>query len=553
MKKITTILFLFYFLTSTSQNFYLEINGTTPTESKTIDSITYKKKHINLASIIVEKKKIDSILIKSGYLEFITKEEKKINDSTFNFLYYLGKKTVFVKISTLNTNKETLKLLSLTNDTLKIPFQETEQWITNQLKTLETKGYPLAKIKLINHKKNSHYLLCQLETKLNKQRKTDELVILGYDNFPKNIKKHLNNSIKNKTFNQQEVSKIYNQLNNLPFVSQIKYPEILFTENSTKIYAYINKSKPNKFDGFIGFANDNEEKLVFNGYLDLLLVNALNSGEKFKLFWKNNGNQETMFNLETELPYIFKSSFGIQSELNIFKQDSTFQNTKIDLNAGYYFSFNQKTFIGFQKTSSVDIQNTNTESLQNFENQFFTVTYKYSKKNESNLFLPEKTNISIKSGLGHRNNNNNKSKQFFSQFEISHLIDLNKKNKLLLKNHTYYLNSNDYLTNELYRFGGINSIRGFRENSLQANFFSGIMSEYKYLVTSNLSLHTILDYGYTEDKSIKKQNKLLGIGVGFELLTNNGLFHFIYSNGTNQNQNIKLSNSIIQISYKAIF
>ena len=46
---------------------------------------------------------------------------------------------------------------------------------------------------------------------------------------------------------------------------------------------------------------------------------------------------------------------------------------------------------------------------------------------------------------------------------------INEKNIINIKNQNYYLKSKNYLTNELYRFGGINSIRGFAENSLQAN------------------------------------------------------------------------------------
>ncbi|MCD8518567.1 MAG: hypothetical protein LRY32_02580, partial [Flavobacterium sp.] len=61
-------------------------------------------------------------------------------------------------------------------------------------------------------------------------------------------------------------------------MNQIKYPEILFTTDSAKIFVYVEKSKPNKFDGFIGFSNDDQSKLTFNGYLDLQLQNILNTG-----------------------------------------------------------------------------------------------------------------------------------------------------------------------------------------------------------------------------------------------------------------------------------
>ena len=51
-----------------------------------------------------------------------------------------------------------------------------------------------------------------------------------------------------------------------------------------------------------------------------------------------------------------------------------------------------------------------------------------------------------------------------------YIFNLNYKNSIYLKNSTQLLNSENYLTNELFRFGGINSIRGFNENSIDASF-----------------------------------------------------------------------------------
>lgn len=553
MKKIYILIFLISSLFLQGQQFHLTITGYSPKDKEIIDSISYIKTHENVASIVGYIKKFDSILNKVGYLEFILKDQKKINDSTFNYTYYIGDKVERIGIITNNLSIEKKSELSILKDTLFFPFEETESWILNKLQILEKKGYSLAKLKLINQERKKNTLYSNLDIQLNSQRISDDLILLGYENFPRNIKHQFTRKIKNKIFNQNLVERIYNDLNSLTFITQLKYPEILFTENKTSIFAYINKSKPNKFDGYIGFSNDKNQKLAFNGYLDLLLINTLNSGEKFKIFWKNDGNQQTLFDLSTEQPYIFKTPLGIKSELNIFKQDSTFQNTQIHLNLGYYFSFNQKTFIGFQNTTSVDIQNTNAQNLTNFKNQFYTITHEYKKANILNYLLPDKTNLQITLGTGTRKNNQEKTNQFFSKLELSHLINLNNKNNILLKNQTFYLNSKNYLINELYRFGGINSIRGFRENSLQTNLLTGLMTEYRYIITPNLFIHSILDYVYYEDKTTETKNKLLGLGIGFELLTNNGLLHFVYSNGSTENQNIKLSNSVIQISFKAKF
>ena len=443
--------------------------------------------------------------------------------------------------------------MQLEKDTLTITTNEVENFMKSTIALLEKKGYSLANLQLVNQRKIGNDILSDLQLKLNSKRNITDLVIVGYDKFPSGIKKAITKKAKKATFNQDNLKQINDTFDKLQFVNQIKYPEILFTTDSTKIFVYVEKSKPNKFDGFIGFSNDDQSKLTFNGYLDLQLQNILNTGEKFNLYWKNDGNKQTSFNIGTELPYIFKSSIGIKANLRIFKQDSTFQNTVTDLNLGYYFAYNTKAFVGYQKTTSVDIQNTNSFSLNDFTNTFLTLSFEHLELNPDSFIFPEKAKVYVKFGTGNRTIASQKTSQFFTQLDLNYNFNLNSKNSIFVRNQTFYLQSDDYIINELFRFGGINSIRGFNENSLQANAFTGIIAEYRYLLASNLYLHSITDFGYFQDKTANIEDRLLGLGFGFGLFTKNGLFNLVYANGSTSEQAIKLSNSIVHISFKTNF
>ena len=553
MKLLFGFILFFCFQFSLGQNFYLTIEGTSEIEKKTIDSLQYESKHSTVALLLEEQKRFESKLTNQGFFDWLLLEQKKVNDSSFVFKYNLGNS---VKSNTIYIDKlsaEEKSLLQLENNTLVIAINKVESFMKEKITLLEKKGYSLANLQLINQRKVDNNVFSELQLKLNSKRNITDIVIIGYDKFPTGIKKAITKKAKKATFNQDNLKQINDEFDKLQFVSQLKYPEILFTTDSTKIFVYLEKSKPNKFDGFIGFSNDDKSKLTFNGYLDLQLQNILNSGEKFNLYWKNDGNKQTSFNLGTELPYLFKTPIGIKANLRIFKQDSTFQNTITDLNLGYYFSYNTKAYLGYQKTNSVDIQNTNSFSLNDFTNTFLTTSFEHVTFSQDNFIFPERTKVFTKIGLGNRTISSTKSNQFFGQLEVSHHFELNQKNSILIKNQSYYLQSDDYIINELYRFGGINSIRGFNENSLQANVFSGIMAEYRYLAAPNLYIHTITDYGYFQDKTAAIDDKLLGLGFGFGLFTKNGLFNLIYANGSTSDQAIKLSNSIVHISFKTNF
>jgi hemolysin activation/secretion protein len=158
-----------------------------------------------------------------------------------------------------------------------------------------------------------------------------------------------------------------------------------------------------------------------------------------------------------------------------------------------------------------------------------------------------------KLGFGSRNSNLSKNNQIYANLEWSHILFLDSKNNIQIKSQNYFLQSNEYIVNELYRFGGIHSIRGFNENSLQGNVFSSILTEYRYVIAPNLYIHSITDYGYFKDTLSKENNNLLGFGFGFGLLTKNGFLNLIYANGSTKNQSIKLSNSLVHLSFRIYF
>ena len=553
MKLLLGLILFFCFQFSLGQNFYLNIKGASEIENKTIDSLQYEIKHASVASILEEQKRFENKLTNQGFFDWQLLEQKKVNDSSFVFKYNLGNS---IKSNTIYIGKlsaEEKPLLQLEKDTLTITTNEVENFMKSKIALLEKKGYSLANLQLVNQRRIENNLISDLQVKLNAKRNITDLVIVGYDKFPAGIKKAITKKAKKATFNQDNLKQINDTFDKLQFVNQIKYPEILFTTDSTKIFVYVEKSKPNKFDGFIGFSNDDKSKLTFNGYLDLQLQNILNTGEKFNLYWKNDGNKQTSFNIGTELPYIFKSPIGIKANLRIFKQDSTFQNTMTDLNLGYYFAYNTKAFVGYQKTTSVDIQNTNSFSLNDFTNTFLTSSFEHLELNPDSFIFPEKAKVFVKFGTGNRTIASQKTSQFFTQLDLNYSFNLNQKNSIFVRNQTFYLQSDDYVINELFRFGGINSIRGFNENSLQANAFTGIIAEYRYLLASNLYLHSITDFGYFQDKTANIEDRLLGLGFGFGLFTKNGLFNLVYANGSTSEQAIKLSNSIVHISFKTNF
>lgn len=570
-----------------AQNFELKLLGMNKLENEILDSLGYIRNHLDLKSIHNEITLASKKLSKQGYVELQFLENTKLDDSSYYAKFNLGKKIKFLRIyigkskkensthQIKNPNKEgvvtenensLIKNLiewEAKNDTLKIPFTEVESFLNKWLQKLEKKGYAFAKLKLSSFNKVNTNLNAELQFELGKARALNSIVInykntYKKNNFPKGHLAQINRKYRNRIFNSNNVNDIYKDFEKFKFVSQIKYPEILFTKDTTKVYVYLNDKKSNTFDGFIGFTNNESNKVKLNGYLDVRLENSLKAGEQFTLYWKSNGNDQKTFSTGIEIPYLFKSPLGIKAQINIFKQDSIFQNTKTAIDLGYYIDYNTRLFLGYQTTESSDIQNTNTKTISDYKNSFISTNFEYQKSDIQNSNFPIKTSLTSNFGLGKRTSNEFSTnagtlKQTFLKLQAMHNFYLNPKNCININFHNYFLKSDTYVTNELFRFGGINSVRGFAENIFQANFMTAVQTEYRRIVSSNLYFHTILDYCYFEDQSLDYKQNLTGIGLGIGLNTKTGLLKLAFANGSIKNQTIRLSNSIIHINYVMSF
>src|SRR5690606_30770875 len=281
-------------------------------------------------------------------------------------------------------------------------------------------------------------------------------------------------------------------LNDLKFANQIKSPEVLFSKDSTSIYIYVEKAKSNSFDGFLGFGtNEGTNKLQFDGYLNLNLTNNLNYGESFKLLYKSDENDQKTFQSQLTLPYLFSSPLGMDLQLYIFKRDSSF--TTVNQSAKLHYQINPKhtVFFGINATKSNNLlsQPQNTVAIEDYNSNYIAMGYQFIKPQLSNILFPLNAELNMEAHFGKRKNATINEKQSLLDVSAFKIFNFNVENSVFLKTTTRTLVSNSYFENELLRFGGINSIRGFEENSLLASFFSVLNTEYRLRFTDTMYIH----------------------------------------------------------------
>jgi outer membrane protein assembly factor BamA len=437
---------------------------------------------------------------------------------------------------------------------LPIPKIESSLEIINT--ELTNKGLPFAKFNLNNiEKKDATNLQADLFVDSTSKRTIDNIIVKGYEQFPKSYIKHFLKIKREQQFNLTNIKKKTERLNDLRFSNQTKSPEVLFTKDSTTLYLYLEKTKSNTFDGFLGFGtNESTNKIEFDGYLNLNLVNNLNYGEQFLIQYKSDENDQKTFDANLTLPYLFGLPLGTELGLNIFKKDSTFTTVNQEASIFYQINSRHKLLAGINAVQSNNLLDENTTTnISDYSSIFYKIRYIFNKPVLYDYLFPTDFIIDASLGTGKRTSDVLNEQQLETKLTISKILNLDEKNSFFIKANAKALFSDSYFVNELFRFGGINSIRGFEENSLLASHYGLINFEYRFRLNSSIYLHSITDAAYFENKVTDAKEKLFGFGFGFGILTKAGLLKLNYANGKSENQNFKLSNSKIHLSLNAIF
>ncbi|MAS21296.1 MAG: hypothetical protein CMF34_13745 [Leeuwenhoekiella sp.] len=410
-------------------------------------------------------------------------------------------------------------------------------------------GRPLASYSIKNISLSKDTAFAQLFVATNQNLKLNEVVIKGYDKFPKSFLKHFAKLQNNSPYNEESINKKINYLKQLDFITQIKEPDILFKKDTTTLYLYLGKENSNQLEGFLGFASqENSNNVRLNGYLDLNLVNTLNYGEQLKFKFQGNGDNQQQLEASLRMPYLFRSPLSLTPGLRLFRQDSIFSNSQTKLKIDYTWSPKFKTNAQVEQISSTKLEVGPSATIEDFRKTLLTTGFEISRnKSSSDPFDTNYLNFEI--GYSSRNTDNQETKlnQLIFNLDAAYLFDFSKKHKFYIKNTTAYISPKDIFENEMYRFGGMHTLRGYKENDFYASFFSAFQSEYVFKPVEGLILNTVVDAAYYKNHVIQKSEILYGTGIGASIPTNAGWLSLNMTTPFSNDSNLRLSNTILHL------
>ncbi|RXG27896.1 hypothetical protein SAMN02745246_02995 [Leeuwenhoekiella marinoflava DSM 3653] len=560
-KQTSLILFSIICLLSSQSVFSQKISLEIITNSKTEDSLISEhfpnNEFHSLIAINEEITLIKNKLYLEGYFQHKFYNLKKISKKHYSIEFLSRQRTK--QITLYIHDKKTLEHLKYLNhkiskNSIEIPPKEISQTLAKLSENEAETGQPLTTFKIINISTSTKTTFAELQVKRKENRDFTNINIKGYTKFPRSFVKHYAKLKTPVLFQKNKILDKTKTLEELDFANFTKTPELQFKKDSTSLYLYIEKKNANIFEGFLGFgSNTDESKLRLDGYLNLDLVNNFNYGEQINLTYKSNGDNQQALDLNTSLPYLCKSPISISAGLNIFRQDSTFSNTAQFLETSLNITANTSISTSLKLEQSTTPQNQTDNTAEAYKKQIYSATFNYSKTKNSTL-KNQPTFLRFTAGSGFRKTETQKTtNQFIANLNAAYTFDISQKHSFYIKSETALLESKNYLNNELFRFGGMNNIRGFKENSLIANLYATLQTEYRYSPSPKIYINTILDAAYYENNLNNQEDILYSFGLGTSLLTNAGILKLNLVNGIQNNQRFKLPNSILHLTLIAKF
>ncbi len=382
-----------------------------------------------------------------------------------------------------------------------------------------------------------------------------------------------------KPYVESKFKNITSRIQEIPFLEEEKIHEVQFFEKSVKLILYLKKKKASRFDGIVGLmTNEADGSISVTGDVNLQLINAFNRGEQLSLSWEKMRENSQELTIDFKLPYLFSSPFGLDYQFDLYKEDTTFLDLKNKIGVNYIFSGEESIifFVANRQSSLLSKNqylNSATTQLPPFADisttQFgiryllqrldysynpqrgfrLQPTFAVGQKKAKKILALEEQYPNIYSGFKENSN------QYDGEVLLNLYIPIGKRSTIMLANQSASTYADVLFTNELFRIGGLKTLRGFDERSIRASTYSIFTLEYRFLLDRNSYLSVFSDGGFYEAKHKDGYVKDIpyGIGAGINFETGVGIFSFNYAVGKQFDNPIEIRSAKIHFGYTSIF
>ncbi|MFO7822297.1 MAG: BamA/TamA family outer membrane protein [Cyclobacterium sp.] len=454
-------------------------------------------------------------------------------------------------------------------------FREVRRLMDEILETGQNNGFPFMSVKLDSIDIENEQVTAGIFMDKGPLITFDTLQVTGNSKSQPLYLARKTSIIPGEPFSQKKVNRVVDALdNNVPYVSLAGSPELSFQNEAATVYLPVNDRRMNAIDGVIGLLPNEIEanKWLVTGQFDLQLYNVSGKGRDYLLNWQRLTQYSQNLSLEASEPYILGSRLDISGAFSLLKEDTTFLNRDFSFRVGYQMATHTHIRF-FSKWKAGDLLSvsrykdaTNLPEVADFRFNSYGAILQYTHVDD--LIVPKsgwRSNLTF--GIGNKIIKENtgiatalyadiekNSLQYYFQGKLDYYFKWEKNFSSRLSLHAGELNNSNLLLNDLFRLGGLQSIRGFNENFFYSNRYVYMNLEPRYYFGNYSYFLLFTDFGMVEDE-VRQQDRdwPFSFGGGLSLETAGGIFNFVYALGKAADQPLGFNYSRIHFGFTGRF
>ena len=560
------LLIFFYLLINlnqnlNAQNFVLHFLSTDANQSNKSLLKPKKLKNANQLQSYLRDYRLE--LIDKGYFLVSTKIVNQNKDSA-NVEVKFDKKFERIQLNISSNQKKLFKQMGILNKSNQNYFSlrpnDLNQLLRKALNYQLNQGFPFAEVGFQNAEIEGEKLKCELRIKPGEFYAWSNITLKGNIDISIRSLQTITGVFIGEPFSEEILNLVDKRLEQTIYFKKVKNSEVLFTEQGVELFIYLESQKVSSVQGAVGLQpNPVTQRVGLTGDLQAKLLNVFNKGENIDLNWRSIQPQTQALNLKLVYPYLFQTPFGIDARFYLFKRDSSFLDMKSNLGIQYQLA-DGSLLKAFYQFSSSDLLYGASNSIFSKLSKVRTNSYGLSFNRRKLDYIPNpmKGNATlIEFAIGTRKTiSDSLNNSFLNRINLQyqHYFQLYGRNVLKVAANFESYNATNIFQNELYRFGGINSFRGFNEEEIFASTKLITTLEYRFIVDKNSNAFLFYDQAIYENTALTYlKDHPFGIGAGFSFGTKLGIFTISYGLGKQLNNNFDFRSGKIHFGYTAYF
>jgi len=417
----------------------------------------------------------------------------------------------------------------------------------------ERSGYPFAKVEVDNilpyDEDGRKKLALHLKVDEGKLITINEIRVQGNKTTQNDVIVRETRITPGETYNQEKVNDIKRRLDRLNFFTSVSEPELYVINSDTVgiggLLIKVQEGNTNTFDGVIGYqpARTESERGYLTGLINISMRNLFGTARRADFRW----HQQDRATQELELHYLEPWVFGYPVNIGLGflqrKQDSTYISRRFDVKGDMLITENLTAGLLF-----------NQESIIPSDVNAFVVSGSRTITGGAEIRYDTRDDVyNPTTGVFYRTNYQIGQKKIFAAgvadsadgsftvqrigLDVETFFETFSKQVVAVGLHGRELRSEKIEVSDLFRFGGTNTLRGYREDQFLASRLLWSNLEYRFSLARRSYLYGFFDAGYylkPKDDS-RKTEEISGVktgyGIGVRIETALGIIGVSYALG----------------------